>query len=45
MKIYLDLGEGKKLIKDIAAIYNIRIIETKGQKKPVLAWTIDLKNG
>jgi len=44
MKVFLDRGEGKHLIKKVNALYGFDITKKKGAK-PSLSYTIDLKNG
>ena len=44
MKNYLSTGEGKDLIKKVAGIFQIDVLDKKGGKV-VKQWTIDLKNG
>jgi 3-hydroxyacyl-CoA dehydrogenase/3a,7a,12a-trihydroxy-5b-cholest-24-enoyl-CoA hydratase len=44
MKNYLGAGEGKELIKKVAGIFQIDVLDKKGGKV-VKQWTIDLKNG
>lgn len=44
MKVFLERGEGVKLVKDLQAVYGFNIVEKKNG--PVKrAFTIDLKNG
>eukprot|EP01015_Nassula_variabilis_P019748 TRINITY_DN3372_c0_g1_i6.p1 TRINITY_DN3372_c0_g1~~TRINITY_DN3372_c0_g1_i6.p1 ORF type:complete len:245 (-),score=56.06 TRINITY_DN3372_c0_g1_i6:96-830(-) len=44
-KGFLEMGEGEKIVKNLQAIYNIKILEKKGKTKPVLEWIVDVKNG
>lgn len=44
MKVFLERGEGTKLVKDLQAVYGFNIVEKKNG--PIKrAFTIDLKNG
>lgn len=44
MKVFLERGEGTKLVKDLQAVYGFNIVEKKNG--PVKRFfTIDLKNG
>ena len=44
MKIFLERGEGKDLVKKVNSVFGFDILAKKGGK-PVLSVTIDLKNG
>ena len=44
IKNYLGSGEGKELVKKVAGIFQIDVLDKKGGKL-VRTWTIDLKNG
>jgi len=44
MKIFMERGEGKHLVSKVNAVYGFDITAKKNGK-PVLQYTIDLKNG
>lgn len=44
MGVFLQIGEGKKLIPKVNSVFGFEITKAKGQK-PTLIYEIDLKNG
>lgn len=45
MQAYLKGGHGTKLVPKVQAIFGFDILKSKGQKKPVASWEINLKEG
>jgi len=44
MRVYLDRGEGKKIVEQVQAVFNFEIVLKKGDP-PAKTFMIDLKNG